>query len=338
MKGDAIHKEFAPARCLPHILDVPRFCQRIGRYITSHHGPGGVRSGTSASWSENAGFTLFPPAGGWGAGRQVPRHALWGDLYPLSTVEFDSLVDFDMASGRTIVSASCRCNLADDSHLLSCSRQHYLLLGTNSIINCMCAAHANLHAHEDPHFNTRRPYYGTLDPGDWVACCTRNDGCRISGEEELGLNYGSTYWLSCPLCTGLILPLDAGVAPWGISNCLPLRRHGFGDASLLPARWKLLFPPPLTLVAQAPLHQHLHRLARLSLLPQGLPLVLVGRWASPPLLVAFPLPPWARHGQNRYALLLCRLFLPLRRPPPHGLSVRSARLWGHLGWGAPSPL
>ena len=101
--GDAIHEEFAPARCLPHILDVPRFCQRIGRYITSHHGPGGVRSGTSASWSENAGFTLFPPAGGWGAGRQVPRHALWGDLYPLSTVEFDSLVDFDMASGRTIV-------------------------------------------------------------------------------------------------------------------------------------------------------------------------------------------------------------------------------------------
>jgi hypothetical protein len=69
--GDAIHEEFAPARSLPHILDVPRFCQRIGRYITSHHGPGGVRSGTSASWSENAGFTLFPPAGGvggWPAG------------------------------------------------------------------------------------------------------------------------------------------------------------------------------------------------------------------------------------------------------------------------------
>jgi hypothetical protein len=109
----------------------------------------------------------------------------------------------------------------------------------------------------------------------------------------------------------------------------------FGGALLPPVRWKLLLPLPQELVALAPLHQHLHCPVCLSL--KGVPPPLVGRRTLPPLLLAFPLTPWARLGQSLYAQLLYRRFLPLRLPPLLGLSVRSARLWGHPGWAAPFP-
>jgi hypothetical protein len=57
---------------IPHIVNHPRFWAQVARHIESYHGPGGKRTGTTASWSEQGGFTLFPPAGGWGHGKQVP--------------------------------------------------------------------------------------------------------------------------------------------------------------------------------------------------------------------------------------------------------------------------
>ena len=115
-------------------------------------------------------------------------------------------MELDYASGRTIVSADCKCNLADDRHLLSCRRQHYLLLGKIAFVNCLCKEHANLIPHQDPHFNSRRPYYRILDPGDWVGCCTANDGKFVPASDQLGINYGSTYKLSCYKCLGLAPP------------------------------------------------------------------------------------------------------------------------------------
>jgi hypothetical protein len=159
-----------------------------------------VDTGTTASWSEQGGFTLFPPAGGWGHGKQVPFQALWGDLHVLSFEEYRYLTLLDVASGRTIVSAACRCQLPGDNHKKSCKRKHYLLLGKNAFVNCLCWEHANLVPHKEPHFNLCRPYYTTLDPGDWVACSTANNQNRIPGTEELGINYGDTFKLPCPRC------------------------------------------------------------------------------------------------------------------------------------------
>ena len=192
--------------CLPFLLDIARFWAHVARHVAGHNGPGGRRAGTTASWSESAGFTIYPPAGGWSAAHVVPSQCLWGDLHPLTQPEHDLLVELDYASGRTIVSADCKCNLAGDRHLLSCRRQHYLLLGKIAFVNCLCWEHANLIPHRDPHFNSRRPYYRILDPGDWVGCCTANDGKFVPATDQLGINYGSTYKLSCYRCLGIAPP------------------------------------------------------------------------------------------------------------------------------------
>ena len=149
---------------LPFLLDIARFWAHVARHVASHNGPGGRRAGTTASWSEAAGFTIYPPSGGWRAAHVVPSQCIWGDLHPLTQPEHDLLVELDYASGRSIVSADCKCNLAGDRHLLSCYRQHYLLLGKIAFVNCLCGDHANIIPHQDPHFNSRRPYYRILDP------------------------------------------------------------------------------------------------------------------------------------------------------------------------------
>jgi hypothetical protein len=151
---------------LPFLLDICRFWAHVARHISGHNGLGGMRAGTTASWSESAGFTIYPTAGGWSAAHVVPSQCMWGDLYPLTQPERDLLVELDFASGRSMVSADCKCNLAGDRHFLSCRRQHYLLLGKIAFVNCLCWEHANLIPHCDPHFNSRRPYYRILDPGD----------------------------------------------------------------------------------------------------------------------------------------------------------------------------
>ena len=101
---------------LPHVYDPELFWATIAKLIRSHNGPGGSHGGTQASWSPRAGFSIHAPVGGLAGFRAIPEEILWGDLHPLTSEEWSSLMSIDSSTARSVVEADCPCPMTDYVH------------------------------------------------------------------------------------------------------------------------------------------------------------------------------------------------------------------------------
>ena len=198
---------------LPHVFDEASFWGSVARYISSMHGPGGSRSGVTASWCESTGFSLHVQAGGVAPGRSLSPTSVWGECHEIPISVGDFLDHLGNSSGRSLVSSRCRC-LHSDAHDKSCGRRHYVLLGTLSLINSRCANHANLLPAEDPHFDPPLRF-GRLARGEWTRASTSIHAPFLKEGVELTLHYGDLYRLPCLECTGAVPAPQRWKGAWG---------------------------------------------------------------------------------------------------------------------------
>ena len=191
---------------LPHVYDPELFWATIAKLIRSHNGPGGSHGGTQASWSPRAGFSIHAPVGGLAGFRAIPEEILWGDLHPLTSEEWSSLMSIDSSTARSVVEADCPCPMTDYVHNKGCKRQRYSLQGSMAMINARCASHYNLIPHKALGFDTGPVPMNTLHPDSWSRCTTiqfTDPMAKLTGGTELTLGYISPHYpLACFECSG----------------------------------------------------------------------------------------------------------------------------------------